>query len=69
MITKTKTKTSHARVKDILLHSILKEIRSLRNAIDLFLRSENLEGYSNPERIKTAYKKAIKKYPIDAVWK
>ncbi|OGF69213.1 hypothetical protein A2643_04105 [Candidatus Nomurabacteria bacterium RIFCSPHIGHO2_01_FULL_39_220] len=47
-----------------VLRDILKEIRILR--MELFESSaiEDLNDFSNPERIKKSYLKALKKYPV-----
>lgn len=48
-----------------LLQSILEELRLLREEVQLLVPQEDLEGYSDPERIKQSYKAAIKKHPPD----
>lgn len=46
-----------------LLSEVLREIKFLREEVSFFLPQENLNEYAHPERIKSSYERAIKKYP------
>ncbi|OGF73542.1 hypothetical protein A2W48_01860 [Candidatus Giovannonibacteria bacterium RIFCSPHIGHO2_12_44_12] len=47
-----------------VLRDILKEIRILRKELFESASPEDLDDFSNPERIKKSYLKALKKYPV-----
>jgi len=50
-------------ISEKTLESMIKELRLLREAVELLIPQEDLKDYIHPERIKTSYKKALKKYP------
>ena len=60
--TQIKTKTNINTRSPQVLRTILEELRLLRNQVMLLLPQEDLESYNDPERIKSSYQKAIKKY-------
>lgn len=63
------TKTAKTKNSEKTLQIILEELRLLRNEVMLLLPQEDLEAYTHPERIKSSYQKAIKKYPPALSWK
>ncbi len=54
------------RNKKVSLEDVLKEVQALRREVSLFIPTESLDEYSHPERIISAYKEAIKNYPVYA---
>lgn len=52
-----------------ILETILEELRLLRNEVMLLLPQEDLEEYAHPNRIRSSYQKATRKYPPASLWK
>ncbi|MBI2062303.1 MAG: hypothetical protein HYT64_01250 [Candidatus Yanofskybacteria bacterium] len=50
-------------ISEKTLESVVKELRLLRETVELLIPQEDLRDYTNPEKIKNSYKKALKKYP------
>lgn len=65
------TQTAKNKNSGETLQAILEELRLLRNEVMLLLPQKDLEDYAHPERIKSSYQKALKKYPPAAspLWK
>lgn len=61
--TRIKIKDRKNNQSAVLLRSILREIRLLRNEVGLLFPYENLEEYAHPRRLKRSYEKALKQYP------
>lgn len=60
--------TSTNRTSDIL-GKILDELRLLRQEVKLIVPQEDLDEYSDGDRVEKSYKKALKEYPPLSAWK
>lgn len=62
-----KTKSTNEKMSADTIHSVLRELRMLRNDLSLILPNENIFEYTHANRIRRSYRKALKKYPL--AWK
>ena len=63
------TKTIENKNSEKPLRAILEELRLLRNEVMLLLPQEDIDEYAHPERIKSSFQKAIRKYSPAPAWK
>lgn len=57
------TQPQTATVQTDTLKAILEELRLLRNEINLLLPQEELDEYTNSDRVQESYRKALKQHP------